>query len=179
MFKEFHVRDVVFLAVLSAVLLLSSGLIMPLVMFTHLYALRQMFAAPFFSFFAAVALMKVPKLGALTLVGVFTGMVLLIMSPIMLVNQLLGAFIAELVAWLLFRGYHRPQAQLTAASLFVPLTLPITLGANYLMNDQALTAQIGSIPIAVLIILGTIALSVLFAMLGLKLGRELRKAGKL
>lgn len=179
MFKAFTVKDIVFLAILSAVLLLASGLIMPIVMFTNIYALRQLFSAPIFALFCSVALTKVPKLGALSIIGCITGGVLLFMSPIMFFNQVIGAVIMELLVFVFFRGYTSKGAILFASGIYVTTTLPITLAANAIMNGKSLGEQMGSLPLSILICGGCIVLGLAGALLGQKIADELRKAGKL
>ena len=60
-FKKFQVKDFVFLAVLSAAMTLCGGITMPLVMHTTVFGLRNMAAAPIYSIFVAIGLMKVRK----------------------------------------------------------------------------------------------------------------------
>ena len=72
-FKKFQVKDFVFLAVLSAAMTLCGGITMPLVMHTTVFGLRNMAAAPIYSIFVAIGLMKVRKPGALTIIGLFSG----------------------------------------------------------------------------------------------------------
>lgn len=179
MFKAFTVKDIVFLAILSAVLLLVSGLIMPIVMFTNIYALRQLLSAPIFALFCSVALTKVPKLGALSIVGCITGGVLLFMSPIMFFNQVIGAVLMELLVLLFFRGYAAKGAILFAAGIYVTSTLPITLAANAVMNGKSIAEQVGNLPLTVLICAGSVVLGLAGALLGRRVADELRKAGKL
>lgn len=179
MFKKFNVKDVVFLAILSAVLLLVSGMIMPIVMFTNIYALRQLLSAPVFALFCCVALTKVPKLGALTIIGCITGGVLLFMSPVMFFNQVVGAVIMELLAFLFFKGYTSKKAILFASGIYVTVTLPITLAANAVMKGISIGEQMGNLPLTLLICVGCIALGLVGALLGQKIADELRKAGKL
>ncbi len=57
-FKKFQVKDFVFLAVLSAAMTLCGGITMPLVMHTTVFGLRNMAAAPIYSIFVAIGLMK-------------------------------------------------------------------------------------------------------------------------
>lgn len=179
MLKKFTVKDIVFLAILSAVLLLVSGLIMPIVMFTNIYALRQLLSAPVFALFCSVALTKVPKLGALTIVGCITGGVLLFMSPVMFFNQVIGAVIAEVLVLVFFRGYDKKAAIVFASGIYVPTTLPITLLVNALMNGKTIAEQVDNVPLTVLICVGTVILGFVGAFLGQKIAGELRKAGKL
>ena len=79
-FKKFQVKDFVFLAVLSAAMTLCGGITMPLVMHTTVFGLRNMAAAPIYSIFVAIGLMKVRKPGALTIIGLFSGAPLIFFS---------------------------------------------------------------------------------------------------
>ncbi len=177
--KKFTSKDVVFLAILSVVLLLASSLIMPIVMFTHLTALRQLFAAPIFAIFAVIALKKVPKIGALTIVGLLTGGVLIFMSAIMFINNFLGALIVELIIFLFFKNYDKDAAILTAASLYIPLTLPLSLLAQVVMKGEKLSSLLGSSFQTIVLPISVIVLSIAGAFIGLKIAKELKRTGKL
>ncbi|HLR22029.1 MAG TPA: hypothetical protein VK087_08510 [Tissierellaceae bacterium] len=177
--NKFITKDIVFLAILSAVLLLISSLIMPLVMFTNIYALRQLFSATIFALFSIIGLKKVPKLGALTIMGIFTGGVLLFLSPIMFFNQVLAALITEILIYIIFKSYESDRSKKFAATIYVPLTLPITLVVTAIMRDISIRGQIENIFFTVILIMGTLLLSYLGARLGQKIGDELKEAGKL
>lgn len=179
MFKKFTVKDIVFLAILSAVLLLLSAMIMPLVMFTNIYALRQLLSAPIFALFCSVAITKVPKVGSLSIIGVITAGVLLFLSPVMFFNQLFAAVLTEALLLLFFHGYRSKQAIVFASAAYVPLTLPITLMVNALMNGQSFVDQVGNVPLTLVITIGTLVLALAGALLGQKMAGELKKAGKL
>ncbi|MDO5100210.1 MAG: MptD family putative ECF transporter S component [Eubacteriales bacterium] len=178
MWKRFELKDIVFIAIFSAALLMISGLIMPLVMFTQLFALRQFFSAPFFALFGVIALVKVKKPGTLLLMGVFTGMVLLFMSPIMFYNNVIGAALAELIG-LLAGGYLKKRAVILAAGLYIALTLPITLVVTAWLKGISFADQWGTSPLVPLLCVGTVVLGLIGAGLGWKLATELQKAGKL
>ncbi|MFA6691056.1 MAG: MptD family putative ECF transporter S component, partial [Saccharofermentanales bacterium] len=134
MFQKFQVKELVFLAILSAVLLLTTAITVAAVMYTNIFALRQLLAAVPFAFFSAIALRKVPKAGALSLIGILTGIVLLFILPVLFFNQVIGAVLAELIALLFFRSYSTKKAAYLAAALYVPLTLPVTVGFNYIVE---------------------------------------------
>lgn len=178
-FETFTIKEIAFIAILSVVLLLVSGAVMPIVMFTNIFALRQLASSLLFSFFCCIAIRKVPKIGTLTLLGVFCGTVLLFMSPIMFFNQVVGAVLAELVVFLLFGSYEKMRAVVLSAGLYIPMTLPITLIVTMLMRGETIQAQFGEPLLPTLCILGTIGLSFLGAFLGWRLGDELKRAGKL
>ena len=106
-FKKFQVKDFVFLAVLSAAMTLCGGITMPLVMHTTVFGLRNMAAAPIYSIFVAIGLMKVRKPGALTIIGLFSGAPLIFFSTVMFFNNFVSAIIAELIMLLIFKGYQK------------------------------------------------------------------------
>ncbi len=177
--KKFTSKDVVFLAILSVVLLILSSLIMPIVMFTHITALRQLFAAPIFAIFGVIAIKKVPKIGTLSIVGLLTGGVLLFMSPIMFINNFFGAVIVELIILAIFKNYDTDKAVLTAASLYIPVTLPLSLLAQVVMKGMNISDLLGSSVQMLVLPISVIILSIAGALLGLKIAKELKRTGKL
>lgn len=179
MFTKFSLKDISFIAVFSAVLLIVSGLIMPIVMFTQIFALRQLVAAPIFALFCTVALKKVPKLGTMTLIGLFTGGVLAFMSIAMLLNNLLAAVIVELLVIIFFRNYDKKASRIFAAAMYMPLSLPINLLANWALKNQSIASQLANWQSVILVSLATVALGFVGAYIGNRIAIELRKAGKI
>lgn len=178
MSSKITIKDVVFLAIFSAVLLAVSGLVMPLVMFTQIFGLRQLTSAPLFALFCTIALYKVPKPGALSIIGLITGLVLLFMSPIMFFNNVIGAIVVEGILFLT-RSYGTSRMQVLAGTLYIPLTLPITLLSTQIMKGIPVAEQFGQPLQTFGICIGTVILSWIGAMAGRKIAMELRKAGKL
>lgn len=176
--QRFKIKDIVFLAIMAALLFLCSAVGMPL-MSISLFGLRNMAMAVFYGIFATLALTKVPKPGALSLLGLFNAMILFMMSPVMFVAVTVSAIFAELIALALFKGYDSPRAIFTAACLMIPLTLPFTAVFSVIMNGTTFSAVVGHSWFVVLTCLGTVALSALGGIIGGKIGKELRKAGKL
>lgn len=179
MFKKITTKDVVFLAIFSGVLLLVSGLVMPIVMFTKIFALRQLAAALLFSLFCTIALIKVPKLGAMTIIGLITGLVLSFMSVIMLINNLLGAVLVDIIILIFFKGEITPKRAVIAVGLYIPFTIPLTLVSGAIMNGTPIMEQLGNVWLSIALIGGTFVLSYIGSLLGYKVAKELRKAGKL
>ncbi len=126
-FKKFQVKDFVFLAVLSAAMTLCGGITMPLVMHTTVFGLRNMAAAPIYSIFVAIGLMKVRKPGALTIIGLFSGAPLIFFSTVMFFNNFVSAIIAELIMLLIFRGYQKKVSVFVTTGIYMPFSLPISV----------------------------------------------------
>ena len=179
-FQKFTVKDIVFLAILSAVATCTAA-VMAVVSQIHIFGLAQLVTALQFSLFPAVALMKVRKVGSILFFAVFTGIVELFMAPVMFFSSLLTGILIEAMAVLIFKGYQSDRAVFFASWLFIPLTLPFNF-IYYIcfasdMFDQFffLFLQIA----AVLCVLAAVAVSALGAFLGIKISKELKKAGVL
>ena len=178
-FKKFQVKDFVFLAVLSAAMTLCGGITMPLVMHTTVFGLRNMAAAPVYSIFVAIGLMKVRKPGALTIIGLFSGAPLIFFSTVMFFNNFVSAIIAELIMLLIFRGYQKKVSVFITTGIYMPFSLPISVLFSLWLNGQSYAQLTANPKISVLTSIGTIALAFLGAAIGMKIAAELQKAGKL
>ena len=178
-FKKFQVKDFVFLAVLSAAMTLCGGITMPLVMHTTVFGLRNMAAAPIYSIFVAIGLMKVRKPGALTIIGLFSGAPLIFFSTVMFFNNFVSAIIAELIMLLIFRGYQKKASVFITTGIYMPFSLPISVLSSLWLNGQSYAQLTANPKISVLTSIGTIALAFLGAAIGMKIAAELQKAGKL
>lgn len=178
-FKKFQVKDFVFLAVLSAAMTLCGGITMPLVMHTTVFGLRNMAAAPIYSIFVAIGLMKVRKPGALTIIGLFSGAPLIFFSTFMFFNNFVSAIIAELIMLLIFRGYQKKVSVFVTTGIYMPFSLPISVLFSLWLNGQSYAQLTANPKISVLTSIGTIILAFLGAAIGMKIAAELQKAGKL
>lgn len=178
-FKKFQVKDFVFLAVLSAAMTLCGGITMPLVMHTTVFGLRNMAAAPIYSIFVAIGLMKVRKPGALTIIGLFSGAPLIFFSTVMFFNNFVSAIIAELIMLLIFRGYQKKVSVFVTTGIYMPFSLPISVLFSLWLNGQSYAQLTANPKISVLTSIGTIALAFLGAAIGMEIAAELQKAGKL
>ena len=178
-FKKFQVKDFVFLAVLSAAMTLCGGITMPLVMHTTVFGLRNMAAAPIYSIFVAIGLMKVRKPGALTIIGLFSGAPLIFFSTVMFFNNFVSAIIAELIMLLIFRGYQKKASVFITTGIYMPFSLPISVLFSLWLNGQSYDQLTANPKISVLTSIGTIALAFLGVAIGMKIAAELQKAGKL
>ena len=178
-FKKFQVKDFVFLAVLSAAMTLCGGITMPLVMHTTVFGLRNMAAAPIYSIFVAIGLMKVRKPGALTIIGLFSGAPLIFFSTVMFFNNFVSAIIAELIMLLIFSGYQKKVSVFITTGIYMPFSLPISVLFSLWLNGQSYAQLTANPKISVLTSIGTIILAFLGAAIGMKIAAELQKAGKL
>ena len=180
--QKFQIKDVVFLAIMSAVALATCA-VMPLVISLQplIFGISQLVTALQIGVFFAIGLYKVRKPGSLLLMALMMGLIQLMMSPPMFLSGVLNGVLIELIV-LLFRGYEKDTAVFVAAMLHTPLSLPF----NYLYNrlikgaDSPLAAVADRAPLAAVgMTLAVVAVSALGALIGIKIARELKKSGVL
>lgn len=107
-FQKFQIKDVVFLAIMSAVALATCA-VMPLVISLQLliFGISQLVTALQIGVFFAIGLYKVRKPGSLLLMALMMGLIQLMMSPPMFLSSVLNGVLIELIVLLLFGGYER------------------------------------------------------------------------
>lgn len=178
--QKWTVRDVVFLAILSAVATCTAA-VMAIVSHIYIFGLAQLVTALQFSLFPAIALMKVRKPGAILFFACFTGIVELFMAPVMFFSSIITGIVIELLVWLVFRGFDSDRAVFVAAWLFIPVTLPLNLLYYRLFSSELYQAFFsdGLKILCIVFVVGAFAVAALGSALGVKISRELTKAGVL
>ncbi len=179
-FQKFTVKDIVFMAILSAVALCTAA-VMAVISHIYIFGLAQLVTGLQFSLFPAIALMKVRKPGTLFIFAFLTGLFELFMAPVMFVSSILTGFILEALILLIFRGYSSTKAVFFASSLFIPATLPFNLLYYRLFSKEMWDLFFGSgfKVLSIIFVLATFAVCALGSFLGIKISRELKKAGVL
>ena len=177
--KKFQVKDIIFLAVLAAVTTLFGILGMP-VMRSEIFGLQTLATCLFYTIFASIGIMKVRKPGTLTLFGLFTGFPLLFMAPVMFFNNTFSAFLSEIISFVLYKGYKSKTGIVAGAANFMILTVPLSLPFSIWLSGSSYERFLSTGLIASLIdFVGVILLSVVGALIGVKIATELIRAGKL
>lgn len=184
-FKKYKIKDIVFLAIITACTLVT-GAVMPLLVNIPLFGIVQLGLGLQFSVFPVIGLMKVRKPGALLFQSIFISVFLIFMFPPMALLTVC-ALIAEGVALLPFRGYQNDWACVVAGTLYMPLTLPLMwlyYNTFYTVtgSEKAATSLFlgGANPVvAVGISVAAVALSFVGSVVGMLIARELKKAGVL
>ena len=179
MIARFTLRDVVFLAVIAACLLAISFIVVSLVIGLQFPGMHSLAPSPFYGLLLTIALLKVRKPGALFVVAILTGLVMLMMAWVVFAVNVVAGTLAELIALAAFRSYQRNEAVLLAAGLYMPLTVLVGLGIGAVVGGPTI-AQFLMNPWLIVPVLGATALlSFIGAWAGLRLGQELRVAGVL
>ena len=184
-FKKYKIKDIVFLAIITACTLIT-GSVMPLLVNVPLFGIVQLGIGLQFSIFPVIGMMKVRKPGALLLQSIFIAMILVFMFPPMVMIVLCG-LIAETLSLLIFRSYKNDWACVLAGTLYMPMTLPLLYlyyNVFYTVTGGEKGAMRmfiggGNAGIAVGISIGVLALCFVGAVVGKLIARELKKAGAL
>ena len=179
-FQKFSVKDVIFMAILSAAALCTAA-VMAVVSHVYVFGLAQLVTAFQFSIFPAIALCKIRKPGTLMFFAFFTGLFELFMAPVMFVSSVLTGLILEALVILIWRGYEKNAAVFFASLLYIPCTLPFNLLYYRLFSKEMMELffKDGFKWLSVVFIAGTFAVSALGSFLGIKVSKELKKAGVL
>lgn len=184
-FKKFLIKDIVFLAIITACTLVT-GAIMPLLVNVPLFGIIQLGLGLQFSLFPVIGMMKVKKPFALLLQSVFISIFLVFMFPPM-VLIIVCALVSEALTLLIFRGYKNDWACVFAGTLYMPLTIPLLYmyyNVFYSVTGEekaAVSMFIGSgnAGLIIGITIAVIAVCFVGSLVGMIIARELKKAGKL
>ena len=180
-FLRFQVRDIVFLAIVSALCLVTCA-VMPLVISLQhqIFGIAQVVTGFQLALFFAIGLYKVRKPGALFLMACFTGIIQLIMAPPMFFSNIVCGLILEALVLLFFRGYRKDRAIFFAVLLYNPLSLPFNYLYNLAIGNEEITSVAANNPWgAVGMSVAVLAIAAVGGLVGLKVSKELKKAGVL
>lgn len=178
-FEPFKVKDIVFLAIISAVTLCTCA-VMPLVasLQTVVFGIAQVVTGLQISIFFSIGLMKVRKTGSLFIMSLLTGLFQLLMAPPMFFSNIIIGLFLEIIVVLVFKGFKKDSAVFFAVLLYNPLSLPVNYLYNLLFGREAMAAVATKAPwITVCMSLAVIAISALGALIGIKISKELKKSG--
>ena len=184
-FKKYKIKDIVFLAIITACTLIT-GSVMPLLVNVPLFGIVQLGIGLQFSIFPVIGMMKVRKPGALLLQSIFIAMILVFMFPPMSMIVLCG-LVAEGIAMLIFHGYKSDWACVVAGTLYLPMTIPFLYFYYrffYTVTEEGKTGLsiflADSNPWVVAgISCAIVALCFVGSVIGMVVSRELKKAGVL
>ena len=179
--EPFKVKDIVFLAIISAVTLCTCA-VMPLVasLQTVIFGSAQVVTGLQISIFFAIGLMKIRKPGSLFIMAFLTGLFQLLMAPPMFFSNLIVGLLLEILVLLIFHGYQKDSAVFFAVLLYNPLSLPFNFLYNLLFGREPMVTVATKAPwITAGMSAAVLAISALGAWIGIKISKELKKSGAL
>lgn len=177
---DWKVKDIVFLAVISAAMLLTSA-VMVFVSQVPVFGIAQVVTALQFSVFPAIGLMKVRKPGSIFFMALFTGVIMLFMAQEMFITNMISCVVVEVLMFAIFRGYKKDLACYLGAALFIPVSIPVYLGHIMIWGSESVYRQAATDQpwVAFGVSMAAVALAFIGAFVGVKIARELRKSGVL
>lgn len=182
---RYRIKDIVFLAVITACTLVT-GAVMPLLVNVPLFGIVQLGLGLQFSVFPVIGMMKVRKPGALLFQSLFISVFLIFMFPPMALI-VVCALVAEALTLLFFRGYRSDWACVFAGTLYMPLTLPLMYlyyNAFYTVTGEEKAAMrmfLGGANAGTVVGISAAVVALCFvgSLCGMLVARELKKAGVL
>jgi energy-coupling factor transport system substrate-specific component len=178
--RNFTVKDIIFMAIITAAMLVIGFLTIPLAFATQLPAMPMLFSALPYAFFLTIAAYKIRKTGTIFMIALLNGLVLLMMSLVMFTQSVITGLLCELVIYFGFRErYQSDRGIMTGAAFFQVFVIPVSFLVSFILASDSLDQYLASPWIILPVSLGTFALGVFGAVLGLRVAKELRKAGVL
>lgn len=176
--KKFTIKEIVFLAILSAVLILTCSVMAIVAEATKvIWAVGQVSTALQLSFFLTIGLMRVRKPFTAAFILVFMGVIMVMMSPVMALSNLLVIICIELAIPLIFKGYENDRACMLGGFMAPILSIITPAVYNSILVPEVFQATVSNIPMVILMTLLVAVLSFIGSGLGLKIGKELQKSG--
>lgn len=179
-FEKWSVSDIVFLAIVTTITLLS-GAVMPLLINVPLFGIIQLGLSLQYGIFITIALLKVRKTGAMLFMSVISGIVLVFMNPIMFFVLVICALICEVLAILISKGFKTTFTCILTAILYIPLSLPFLYIYYSVMFPSAEVGSAvaamrgGNVWVNLGMSLAVIAVSALGSLIGYFISKELSK----
>lgn len=178
-FEPFKVKDIVFLAIISAITLCTCA-VMPLVgsLQTVIFGIAQLVTSLQISVFFSIGIMKTRKVGSLFILSLLTGLFQLMMAPPMFFSNIVIGLFLEVLVLIIFKGFKKDISVFFAVVLYNLLSLPFSYIYNLLFGREAMVLVATKAPwITVGMTFAIIALSSLGAFIGIKISKELKKSG--
>ena len=176
--NRYELKDIIFLAIISAIITLANFITVPIVVSIPLVGIRQVVCAFPQGLLFTIGVLKVRKNGSILFLGFLTGIVLIPISWIIFAFNMFAAIISEVIVFIIFRNFKKNIAIVVGCSIYNPLTIP---GAFLfqLWAAEPIAEYIENPLITILMFGLALLISLLGCLLGLKIGKSLKKAGKL
>jgi hypothetical protein len=173
----FTTREYVFAAMIACGLLLTASVIIPLTLPLRIPGLANAATAPFSSFFLVVGLMRLRKPGSLLLITGIYALICLAISPLIFGFIMVGGLLGEAVCSMVFKGYRGKVAPVVGAVLYEVGMFPAAMVLSLFFIPERYTNMALWVWFAAESAI--VATSLMGALCGLKVARELAHAGKL
>ncbi len=177
-FQKFDIKEIVFLAILSASLLVSCA-VMPLVipLLDVVFGIAQLVTGLQMSLFITLGLIKVRKPFTLSLILLFMSILMIFMAVQTFYGNLLTMVLVETLILVVFKGYKKDIACFVAGAIVPLVGLIVPIIWNAVVAPDVFAVLINNTWIVIGMISAVIAVGLIGAFIGLKIGKEMTKAG--
>lgn len=170
-------RDYVFAAMISVALLVVASIVIPFTLPLRIPGLANAVNGLFGSFFVVIGLIRLRKPGSLLLITGIYSLICLSVSPLVFGFVLTGGIVGEILCTLVFREYKGRTAPVCGAILYEMGMFPAAMVLScFFLPERYRELAPWIFIVAELAIFTT---SLLGALAGLKVAKELSRAGKL
>lgn len=176
--QKFTIKEIVFLAILSAVLILTCAVMGIVAEATKvIWAVGQVSTALQLSLFITIGLMRVRKTFTATFILIFMGIIMVMMSPVMALSNLFVLICIEILIIVIFKGYESDNACMFGGFMAPILSIVTPAIYNSILVPEVFQATISNTFMVIGMTLLVIFLSFMGSFIGLKIGKELQKSG--
>ncbi|MFI3325855.1 MAG: hypothetical protein R3Y35_06750 [Clostridia bacterium] len=177
-FQKFTIKEVVFLAILSAVLILTCSVMAVVAEATKvIWAVGQAATALQMSLFLTIGLMRVRKTFTASFILIFMGVIMFMMSPVMGLSNIFVLICIEVLTLLIFKGYESDKACMFGGFMAPILSIITPAVYNSILVPEVFNATVSNVPMVIIMTILVIALAFIGSFIGLKIGKELQKSG--
>lgn len=178
MIKKFTIKEIVFLAILSAVLILTCSVMAIFAEATKvLWAVGQASTALQVSLFITIGLMRVRKPFTATFILLFMSIIMIMMSPVMALSNLFVLICIEIMIPVIFKGYDNDKACMFGGFIAPILSIITPAIYNSILVPEVFQAVTSKSILIVGMTLLVVVLSFIGSTIGMKIGQELQKSG--
>ncbi len=178
MIKKFTIKEIVFLAILSAVLILTCSVMAIVAEATKVvWAVGQASTAIQLSLFITLGLMRVRKPFTATFILIFMGIIMVMMSPVMALSNLFVLICIEISIPMIFKGYENDRACMFGGFIAPILSIVTPAIYNSILVPEVFQATVSNPIMIIGMTLLVIILSFIGSTIGMKIGQELQKSG--
>lgn len=178
MIQKFTIKEVVFLAILSAVLILTCSVMAIFAEATKvIFAVGQASTALQMSLFLTIGLMRVRKTFTATFILLFMGVVMVMMSPVMGLSNVFVLICVEVSIPLIFRGYEKDCACMFGGFIAPILSIIVPAIYNSILVPEVFAVTVSKPVVVIGMVLLVVVLSFAGSFVGMKIGQELQKSG--
>ena len=174
---KFSTREYVFAALVVAAQLVISSILIPITLPLRIPGLANTINAPFSSCLLVIGLARLRKPGSMLLMALIYALLCLPISPVIFSFILCGGLLGEAVGTFGFRGYRSPRAQIASVVAHQMGMFPAAMLFSFLFTPARFVKPVAWAWLVAEVAIATTSL--LGALAGIRIVRELVRAGKL